>query len=589
MSDNGGNRAAEADEEEQAEAVDNDVAMEVCGTTLEISGMNMRPPIGFITGVNARSCVKLSQGNDTVQEVVINLFQDFYRDHKTLLVLQEVVGNLESLQRLTIHQKYGYGRGNVDDYSEAVESLYWQAFAGVLGGVRHPIEVRLDGEYRDDETLYDFAAFTAAMQGVSTIRSFHSSERAVTWEASDTLMSALASLPSLESVTLESFYCGNHPSNCNFPGLTDLLVSSSLRSVKFSKIRFTCGLSQALLDAFKQGSFVTDLRFTDCNCVRGGDGNDVEEDEAEIAIIRAVVQALQINSSVKCLSLIGNDFDGLLCDGVTTALLVNTTLVDLTLHVRPQYGGRWLQPLFVAMRINTSIESLDVNGFRFTDKFVCGCLRDALAQNSNLESLSLYSPVGLDETSLASWCKTLPFIRDNATLKSLTISFNGDAFNPHNATFCFDTVTMLGGNTTLECLVIKSSGIKPDAYFAALQSLQLSSALKTLRLSPVLALMGEQGMNQVVSLVKKNCSLAVLDEGLSELDKTGELGTLLRLNQAGRRYAVSTAQGVEVLIGVNDDLGCLFYHLLENPTLCEVEQHYHVNSGTGPFSKRQRI
>jgi hypothetical protein len=120
--------------------------------------------------------------------------------------------------------------------------------------------------------------------------------------------------------------------------------------------------------------------------------------------------------------------------------------------------------------------------------------------------------------------------------------------------------------------------------------------LKTLRLSPILASMGEEEMNQVVSLVKKNCSLEVLDEGVSALGKTGELGILLRLNQAGRRYlikdAASIAKGVDVLIGVSDDLGCLFYHLSENPTLCDIEHQYNTKSETGKcghLTKRQRI
>jgi hypothetical protein len=56
----------------------------------------------------------------------------------------------------------------------------------------------------------------------------------------------------------------------------------------------------------------------------------------------------------------------------------------------------------------------------------------------------------------------------------------------------------------------------------------------------------------------------------------------LRLNQAGRRYliedAASIAKGVEVLIGVSDDLGCLFYHLLENPPLCDIEHQYITQS-----------
>jgi hypothetical protein len=67
---------------------------------------------------------------------------------------------------------------------------------------------------------------------------------------------------------------------------------------------------------------------------------------------------------------------------------------------------------------------------------------------------------------------------------------NEDALDLHIATLCFDTVVMLEGNTTLKCLDIRSSGISPDAYFAALESFQPIMTLKTLRLSPVLASMG---------------------------------------------------------------------------------------------------
>jgi hypothetical protein len=142
----------------------------------------------------------------------------------------------------------------------------------------------------------------------------------------------------------------------------------------------------------------------------------------------------------------------------------------------------------------------------------------------------------------------------------------------------------LEGNATLESLDIKSGGITPNAYFTALENLQPITALTTLRFSPVLASMGKAEMNQLVSIVKKNYSLAVLDEGVSARDKTGELGTLLRLNQMGRHYLIqdlaSIAKGIEVLIGVSDDLGCLFYHLLENPTLCDIEHQYNTKSGT---------
>jgi hypothetical protein len=82
---------------------------------------------------------------------------------------------------------------------------------------------------------------------------------------------------------------------------------------------------------------------------------------------------------------------------------------------------------------------------------------------------------------------------------------------------------MLEGNTTLECLNIKSGGISPNSYSAALESLQPSSILKTLRIYPVLVSMGEEEMKHVVSLVKKNYLIEVLDEGVSARDTTGEL------------------------------------------------------------------
>jgi hypothetical protein len=47
---------------------------------------------------------------------------------------------------------------------------------------------------------------------------------------------------------------------------------------------------------------------------------------------------------------------------------------------------------------------------------------------------------------------------------------------------------------------------------------------------------------------------------------------ILRLNGAGRRYLIedgsSISKGVDVLSAVNDDIDCVFLHLLENPGLC---------------------
>jgi hypothetical protein len=87
MGDNGGGIDPEADEEEQTEAFDA-VAMEairqaLLGKILKIGDMEDANEIW----INARSFVKLSQGNDTIQEVVLYQYGDCYRDYKTLRVL----------------------------------------------------------------------------------------------------------------------------------------------------------------------------------------------------------------------------------------------------------------------------------------------------------------------------------------------------------------------------------------------------------------------------------------------------------------------------------------------------------------------
>jgi hypothetical protein len=54
---------------------------------------------------------------------------------------------------------------------------------------------------------------------------------------------------------------------------------------------------------------------------------------------------------------------------------------------------------------------------------------------------------------------------------------------------------------------------------------------------------------------------------------TTTISMLCRLNRSGRRYvqvdSSNRFRGLQVLEAVNDDLDCLYYHLRENPLLCE--------------------
>jgi hypothetical protein len=77
------------------------------------------------------------------------------------------------------------------------------------------------------------------------------------------------------------------------------------------------------------------------------------------------------------------------------------------------------------------------------------------------------------------------------------------------------------------------------------------------------------------SILKKNYALESLpDIGLeNESRYLDDVGAILRLNGAGRRYLIEDgsyiSKGVEVLRRVNNEINCVFLHLLENPRLCD--------------------
>jgi hypothetical protein len=407
----------------------------------------------------------------------------------------------------------------------------------------------------------------------------------------------LDTLPALESASLgheelvEDDYLEDHedlPVMEHPEHITTLLLSPSLRSVEFDLFYFSNPVCQAVALALKTGSPITCLKLMDCNFSYGGGS--------------AILHALQRNSTLKTLSLAFNELDDGICDTLASVLLVNTTLTDLTVHTPRQFrsSSTWLHAFFVALRMNTSLKKLDVNYLPLSDELVCGALREVFAKNSVLEELTLNCDTGYPysslagDTDVASWRRTLPLIRDNKTLKSFTLGGNGNVEEPHATAICIDTVAILGDNCTLDCLDVKTRAISPNNYFSALESLQTNTTLKRLWLHPKLVSFGDAEMQRLISLLKKNYGLENLDKGLTTHDKTGELGTLLRLNQAGRRYLIqdagSIANCVEVLVAVRDDLGCLFYHLLENPLLCDLEHRYGVTGviDVGPVHSNKR-
>jgi hypothetical protein len=105
----------------------------------------------------------------------------------------------------------------------------------------------------------------------------------------------------------------------------------------------------------------------------------------------------------------------------------------------------WLQSFFVALRINTSLKKLNVNGLSLSDELVCRALGDVFAKNSALEELSLHcdSDSLLSDTEVASWHRTLPFLRDNKILKPFSLCcVNVEVGYTHAAVICIDTVAI---------------------------------------------------------------------------------------------------------------------------------------------------
>jgi hypothetical protein len=240
MSDNEGDRAAETDAEEQTEEVD--------AVAVDVEAIRIRQAIRGTTfriimsgdvkkkTANARSFAELSQGNDTVQEIMLFLDTDYARDYELLRVLGESFGNLRALRVVTVnsrgHTLFDEGDYDLTEPEVGDELLYWQAFAGALGRVRYHIELHLNGNWCSH---VNFTNFAVAIQGVLTIRSFRSGEHALPWRDANTLMSALATLPSLENVTLGNFI--NDIPGVELDGLTNLMrrrpcdPSSSLRCI----------------------------------------------------------------------------------------------------------------------------------------------------------------------------------------------------------------------------------------------------------------------------------------------------------------------------------------------------------------------
>ena len=253
---------------------------------------------------------------------------------------------------------------------------------------------------------------------------------------------------------------------------------------------------------------------------------------------------------------------------LATTLPSNSTLQRLDLGKQNDDGGPDLSPLLLALGNYTGLKTM-ICGFGSMDESLCTAMQNGLGMNQTLETLMLDHVTLLDADL---WCRALSFLRTNKVLKFLKIDVERDATESCVSSLFSHIAAMLQENISLERLAIR----KPNfiiaiiaEYCALVTALQHNTTLKTLSLSDNFLRLTDDEDKQMASLLKKNYAL----ESLPIINQEGNVNTILRLNKAGRRYLVqdgfSISKGVEVLSSVNNDLNCVFLHLLENPRLCD--------------------
>jgi hypothetical protein len=509
---------------------------------------------------NIDSFVALSREDTSVGELELYPFDIDAENYEFWDKVGQMVGNLTELIALTIHfdsDRYGNWENCSPD---------WEILSRILRYLRRTVTLWSTGD--------DYYAEAEEVQGLARVIHGHPmiSEftcLGCTFENFGPWCSALATLPSLKRVTL-----GLHEPEpeeqrvlVNPESLTDLLRTPALRSVKFDGFSFTNALCHAVANALEEGSPVTDITFESCPFPVGG-----------VAII---ANALNTNASVTAV-IFRSDVAEPFFNNLAAVLLCNSTLQYLNVHAATRASGRWFSSIFLSLGMNTTLKSLSVG---ISDEFgdeLCAAIRSGLAKNSTLEKLSLHHMVPSDDDGAVSARNALSFLRTNSTLKSLTVSFRKPSVQAqmesnHISAFRLEAVKMME-NSFLESLTIHSSGRGEfEELFALISALQLNTTLKTLGhyvFSDSLEshYLSDDEAHQLVSILMKNYGLESLVPTNSGGANNRTVRAILRLNGAGRRYLIedgsSISKGVDVLSAVNDDINCVFLHLLENPGLC---------------------
>jgi hypothetical protein len=525
-----------------------DHTAETCDRLLGGYDLHLRKDVvHWISGSDHVGCfVGQSRGNQRIRRVFLYINALYGQDDVFWGKVGQAIGNLRALYWLRISTHHSH-----DDDDEVVPIPDLMILARILSYVQQRVTVITHEVHGSAWHVEDIRSLARAIRGHPTITRFDSNSMPL-YEASDVMYSALATLPALESVDL-SAPPENEITLANPERLTELLRIPSLRDVRFYRFYFTSALCHATANALTEGSAVTELRFSKCSF------------SAAEGCAAIMANALARNTSVSSIKV-----DETLYSVLATALPSNSTLRCLELERENSDRGPDLSPFFMALGKNTGLKTLTVRDFGWMDKSLCTAMQNGLGMNETLESLELYQATLLDADL---WHRALSFLRTNKVLKSLIVNVFGDATELCGSAFCRHIAAMLQENVSLESLSIRSIiwhmfPMQAEKYFVLFSAIQHNTKLKSLYVDGNVTLTHDED-KQMALLLKNNYVL----ESLPYHNQGKDVGAILRLNEAGRRYLLqdgsSIPKGVEVLSKVNYDINCVFLHLLENPTLCD--------------------
>jgi hypothetical protein len=553
---------------------------------------------------NIDSFVTLSRENTNVKAVELYLFDSHPGNYELWDKVGRIVENLTEVHTLSIHSHTETEPDDDDDEDDESDDgdeapmPDWEILTRILPYLRRKVELYLSTEEStddDDEVIEEIQGLARAIHGHPMISGFCST-MAFSFANMGPLCSTLATLPSLENILLGfgDPETEDQRDLVNVEPLRELLRTPALRIVEFEGFCFTDALCHAAANALEVGSSVTSITFqSGCSFPFGG---------------RAIItNALKRNTTVTNVKL-HDDCDESFCTSLAAVLLCNSTLRKVTLQLPQITCGRWLSPTFLSLGMNTTLKKITAKIFdRFGDE-LCAAISSGLAENSSLEKLSLYGMHSTDDDG-ALWARNaLSFLRTNSTLKYLTVTFErvqDDIEEPYVSAFRLEAVKMMEDNTCLESLTIATdsqirrqenplfqstsirmgSKVKFEELSVLVSALQRDTTLKTLgfqtssqtgfqtgfRLSSRIIFLTDDEVDQLVPILMKNYGLERLEPDIRCTDDR-TVKAIFRLNGAGRRYLIedesSISKGVDVLSAVNDDINCVFLHLLENPGLC---------------------